>query len=170
MANNNFGKTIVQLRKENGFTQKELAEKLNVSYKAVSRWETGKNYPDIETLQQLADVLAVSVNELLSGELKLTKKTTKRKKTIIVATAILLLLYLFPVWHLIPVVAMDFHSAGDASYLVFRGLPTNRLQVSNIVKTAEAAFSDIESTSEEAMKYSASITNSRASRLYVGVL
>ena len=62
------------------------------------------------------------------------------------------MLYLFPVWHLIPVVAMDFHSAGDASYLVFRGLPTNRIQVSNIVKTAEAAFSDIESTSEEAMK------------------
>lgn len=82
MTNNDFGKTIVQLRKEKGFTQKELADKLNVSDKAVSRWETGKNYPDIETLQQLAVVLDVSVNELLSGELKLAKKVSKRKKTV----------------------------------------------------------------------------------------
>ena len=103
MTNNDFGKAIVKLRKEKGFTQKELADKLNVSDKAVSRWETGKNYPDIETLQQLAVVLDVSVNDLLSGELKLAKKVSKRKKTVIVTLVILLLLYLFPVWHLIPV-------------------------------------------------------------------
>ena len=97
MTNNDFGKAIVKLRKEKGFTQKELADKLNVSDKAVSRWETGKNYPDIETLQQLAAVLDVSVNDLLSGELKLAKKVSKRKKTVIVTLVIFLLLYLFPV-------------------------------------------------------------------------
>ena len=94
MTNNEFGKRIVQLRKEKGFTQKELADKLNVSDKAVSRWETGKNYPDIETLQRLATVLDVSVNDLLSGELKLAKKVSKRKKTVIVTLAILLLMYM----------------------------------------------------------------------------
>lgn len=150
MTNNDFGKAIVKLRKEKGFTQKELADKLNVSDKAVSRWETGKNYPDIETLQQLAVVLDVSVNDLLSGELKLAKKVSKRKKTVIVTLVILLLLYLFPVWHLIPVTSLDFYSASDASYLLFRGLPTNRIQVSNVIQTAEAAFSDIESTYDEA--------------------
>ena len=97
MTNNDFGKTIVQLRKEKGLTQKELADKLNVSDKAVSRWETGKNYPDIETLQRLAVVLEVSVNGLLSGELKLAKKVGKRKKNVIVTLVIFLLLYLFPV-------------------------------------------------------------------------
>ena len=119
MTNNDFGKAIVKLRKEKGFTQKELADKLNVSDKAVSRWETGKNYPDIETLQQLAAVLDVSVNDLLSGELKLAKKVSKRKKTVIVTLVILLLLYLFPVWHLIPVTSLDLYSASDASYLLF---------------------------------------------------
>ena len=77
----------------------ELADKLSVSDKAVSRWETGKNYPDIETLQRLAAVLDVSVNDLLSGELKLAKKVSKRKKNVIVTLVILLLIYLFPIWH-----------------------------------------------------------------------
>lgn len=60
-----FGNFICTLRKEKGFTQKELAEKLNVTDKAVSRWETGRNYPDIETVKSLADVLDVSISELL---------------------------------------------------------------------------------------------------------
>ena len=50
MTNIDFGKMIVRLRKEKGMTQKQLAEMLNVSDKAVSRWENGKNYPDIETM------------------------------------------------------------------------------------------------------------------------
>lgn len=47
---NSFGESLVEFRKAKGMTQKDLAEKLNVSDKAISRWETGKNYPDIETL------------------------------------------------------------------------------------------------------------------------
>lgn len=171
MTNNEFGKRIVQLRKEKGFTQKELADKLNVSDKAVSRWETGKNYPDIETLQQLATALDVSVNDLLSGELKLAKKVSKRKKTIVVTLVILLMVYLFPVWHLIPVTAVDFYSAYDVSYLLFRGLPTNRIQVSNIIDTAETAFSDIESTENEAKeKYEVLSRYATASDDYRGAI
>lgn len=149
---NEFGKTIIQLRKEKGYTQKELADKLNVSDKAVSRWETGKNYPDIETLQHLAVELNVSVNELLSGNLQLVKKVNKHIKAGIITIVIIVLLYMFPLWHLLPVMATDFYSARDATYLMFRGLPTNRLQVSDIMDTAEAAFSDVESTYDEAEK------------------
>ena len=46
-----FGKFLCQLRKEKGLTQLQLAEKLNVTDKAISRWETGKNYPDIEIFE-----------------------------------------------------------------------------------------------------------------------
>lgn len=62
------GLFISELRKERGLTQKQMAEKLNVSDKAVSRWETGKGYPDIETLSAISDEFGVSINEILIGE------------------------------------------------------------------------------------------------------
>ena len=61
------GSMIKKLREKNHLTQAELADKLNVSDKAISKWETGKGYPDITLLQPLADVMGVSVAELLSG-------------------------------------------------------------------------------------------------------
>ncbi len=63
-----FGAFVAGLRKELGFTQKELAEKLLISDKAVSKWETGTTIPDTALLIPLADVLGVTVTELLSGE------------------------------------------------------------------------------------------------------
>ncbi len=62
------GKFIAELRKESKLTQKELAESLGVTDKAVSKWETGKCYPDIEILGTLAQFFGVTVNDLLSGE------------------------------------------------------------------------------------------------------
>ena len=61
------GNFISTLRKEHNITQKQLAEKLNVSDKAISRWETGKGYPDIESLLALSNIFSVSINELLCG-------------------------------------------------------------------------------------------------------
>ena len=68
MNNYEFGKFISQLRKEKGLTQLQLAEKLNVTDKAVSRWETGKNYPDIEIFEDLSKIFDVSISELLEGK------------------------------------------------------------------------------------------------------
>lgn len=62
-----FGTFLVQLRKEKGLTQKELAEKLYVSDKAVSKWERCLSLPDIALLQPMAEYLGVTVTELLSG-------------------------------------------------------------------------------------------------------
>ena len=61
------GGMIRRLREEKGLTQTKLAERLHVSDKAVSRWETGKGYPDITLIEPLAAALGVSVMELLSG-------------------------------------------------------------------------------------------------------
>lgn len=61
------GTVIKQLREKNCFTQAELAEKLNVSDKTISKWETAKGYPDISLLEPIASVFGVSIMELLSG-------------------------------------------------------------------------------------------------------
>ena len=68
MTDNKTGSFISKLRKEKGLTQVQLAEKLNVTDKAVSRWETGKGMPESSLLIPLADALCITVNELLTGE------------------------------------------------------------------------------------------------------
>lgn len=62
------GKFIANCRKEKGLTQAQLAEKLNITDRAVSKWETGKCMPDSSIMLELSNILGVSVNELLSGE------------------------------------------------------------------------------------------------------
>lgn len=62
-----FGAFLMQLRKEKGYTQKELAEKLYVSDKAVSKWERGLSVPDVALLVPLSELLGVTVTELLEG-------------------------------------------------------------------------------------------------------
>jgi len=68
MNNDKFGVLISELRREKSLTQRELADRLHVTDKAVSKWERGKGYPEITLLQSLADVLGVTTSELLSGE------------------------------------------------------------------------------------------------------
>lgn len=68
MDNTQFGAFVAQLRKEQGLTQKELADKVNVTDKAVSKWETGKGFPDMKLLEPLAHVLGVSLVELMQGK------------------------------------------------------------------------------------------------------
>ena len=63
-----IGKFIASLRKQAGFTQEELGEKLGVTNKTISRWENGNYMPDIEMLQLLAKEFHVNINEILAGE------------------------------------------------------------------------------------------------------
>ena len=65
-----IGAFLKALRKEMGLTQEQLAEKLAVSGRTVSRWETGSNMPDIGMLVVLADFYGVSIPELINGERK----------------------------------------------------------------------------------------------------
>lgn len=63
-----IGQFITQIRKELGYTQKELAEQIGVTDKTISKWETGNRLPDASLLMDLCRVLKVDVNELLKGE------------------------------------------------------------------------------------------------------
>ena len=63
-----IGKFITECRKKNNLTQMQLAEKLHVTDRAVSKWENGKSMPDSSIMLELCDVLEISVNDLLNGE------------------------------------------------------------------------------------------------------
>ena len=63
-----IGQFIKTTRKEKGLTQREVAEILGISEKTVSKWETGNGLPEVSLMLPLCELLAISVNELLSGE------------------------------------------------------------------------------------------------------
>lgn len=67
MDTKNMGAFICKLRKEKGMTQQQLADKLQVTDKAVSKWERGLACPDISILPQIAEILGVNVDDLLSN-------------------------------------------------------------------------------------------------------
>lgn len=73
-----IGKFIASCRKEQGMTQANLAEKLGISDRAVSKWETGKSMPDSGIMLELCELLKINVNELLSGEKIMAESYDKR--------------------------------------------------------------------------------------------
>lgn len=152
MKKNSLAEALVEFRAANGMTQKDLAEKLNVSDKAVSRWENGKNYPDIETLQRLSELLGVTINNLLNGNLEVVEKKPPYRKAIVYAVVIALLIYIFPFYNWFAVSTTNFYGAREASYLLFRGWPSDYLQIQDILRTAEDAFSELGISKEEAKR------------------
>ncbi len=70
MDQKKIGSFLKELRKEKGITQEKFAEKLNVSGRTISRWETGNNMPDISLLIEIADFFDVSIPEIINGERK----------------------------------------------------------------------------------------------------
>ena len=69
MNQEKIGKLIKKIRKDKGLTQQDLADLLNLSHKTISKWECGKGCPDISILNELCNILGISVTELLNGEL-----------------------------------------------------------------------------------------------------
>lgn len=64
------GTFIMNKRKQQGMTQQQLADRLNISFQAISKWETGQAYPNIDIICDLAEILGVTVDEILSGNEK----------------------------------------------------------------------------------------------------
>ena len=73
-----IGKFIAECRKEKNLTQMQLAEKLNITDRAISKWECGKAMPDTSIMLELCDILGISVNELLCGE-KISMENNEQK-------------------------------------------------------------------------------------------
>lgn len=89
MNQEKIGKFILDLRKQNKMTQKELADKLNVTAQAVSKWENGRGIPDIEILQKISTEFNVNIESILNGE-KGKKKISMKYLLIILLVIILL--------------------------------------------------------------------------------
>ena len=88
MDNIQFGAFVAQLRKEQELTQKELADRLNVTDKAVSKWETGKGFPDVKLLEPLAQALGVSLVKLMQGRRQESETLTMAEAGAVVSQAI----------------------------------------------------------------------------------
>ena len=90
MSQEEFGKLIKRIRQENNLTQKDLAEKYNVTYQAVSKWENGKNMPDISLIKKISEDFNISITEMIGGTEN--KKDSKSFILIIVAVMTILIL------------------------------------------------------------------------------
>ena len=147
MDNKRTGAFISQRRKEQGLNQKQLAEKLNITDKAVSKWETGRSAPDISMLMPLSETLDVSVVEILKGE-KIEKeniapasdevivkaiKTGNRKWKAAVGT---LLIVLIPVFAFAILMALSY-----PGYDFLHSFPMNDEE--KILSVVEEGFDDI---------------------------
>lgn len=81
-----IGKFIAQLRKEQNMTQLELATKLGITDRAISKWENGRGLPDLSLIGPLCDILCISINELLSGERIEKEQITEKSEENIINT------------------------------------------------------------------------------------
>ncbi len=77
-----FNEKLCELRKSKGLTQEELAEELYVSRTAVSKWESGRGYPSIDSLKEISNYFSVTIDDLLSGEKLLSIAETENKSNI----------------------------------------------------------------------------------------
>ena len=91
MNQEKIGKLIKDIRKKYNLTQAQLAEKYGVTYQAVSKWENGKNIPDVSLLKQISEDFEIDINDILDGKLKQKKRNNK----IIIIIALLIFLMCF---------------------------------------------------------------------------
>ena len=97
----NIGEKILQLRKKEGMSQEELAEKLNVTRQTISKWETNQSAPDFEKIIPLCEVFNIKADELLRGEIKEKDQSDDkviRKKTALKVSISVFLYFLAIIW------------------------------------------------------------------------
>ena len=100
---------LINYRKANNYTQAALAEKINYSDKAISKWERGESIPDLYTLTLLAELYGITINDLISKEEKAKPKPKKTKKSnaIITTLSVILVWLVACVAYIIPLLFKD---------------------------------------------------------------
>lgn len=98
MDQEKIGKFIKDIRKKNNLTQKEFADKLGVTFQAVSKWENGRNIPDIAILKDISKLFNVNIDEILSGESKV-KKNNKSIYYVIGSVILIIVIVVISILH-----------------------------------------------------------------------
>lgn len=176
-----FGPFLRETRRQRGWTQEQLAERLHVSGAAVSKWENGKCLPDLSKLEDLADILDLSIWEVMRCEacgpeespiprqaaaevfsetVKVVERKEQRRRrftaavlaAVLCGAALALLLHYFPVHH-VAHVPLYYYDGQEISMLLYIGSREERRTAQAVLAQAERAFSDIGlSSDEEAVK------------------
>lgn len=151
-----IGSFLSELRKQKGLKQKEVAETIQVSDKAVSRWETGRGIPDVDSLQRLSDFYEVSINEILAGRriqeneveqvadrnLKvMVKKQFNLKKMLFAAVLVVITLLIL----LVTLVPRDY--VGVSLVISYQ------ISEDNSMETLDEVFRDVARLEEEDLEY-----------------
>ncbi len=170
-----FAPFLRQAREKSGLTQSQLAEKMHVSTAAVSKWERGKSLPDVAKIEELAEILGVSVLEIMRGEwietdapeaeLRLvyteTLQTTNRQRDRrwkrlvgfgLAAIILLTLIHYFPIYRIAQVWWPSYFETGEIAMLAHIGSREDRKTAEDVMEIAEEAFSDTTSTDAHAVE------------------
>lgn len=99
MDQEKVGKFIKEIRIKNNLTQKEFADKLGVTFQAVSKWENGKNIPDISLLKEISTLFNVNIDEIIEGESKSKKDNKKVYIYFGIVLVLLIIVVIISIWH-----------------------------------------------------------------------
>ena len=122
MNQEKIGQFIKKIREENKLTQKELADRLGVTYQAVSKWENGKNVPDISIIKEMSKMFNIDIDEILDGEKKDKKKNPYPLFLVLLLIILLVVGYIFYgnnssyEFKTITTTCSDFKISGSAAY------------------------------------------------------
>ena len=119
MDNDRFARTIKNARLKKGYTQSQLADLLNVSNKTISKWETGRGYPDITLLAKITSILKLDYEELLQSNEYIIQKRKKKRKDIFIISIVCFIFTITLIGNIIQRLCSDYY-VGDQLALAYR--------------------------------------------------
>lgn len=126
MDQEKIGRLIKKIRQDHNLTQKELADQLGVTYQAVSKWENGKNVPDIAILKKISEDYHINIEDMLEGKTTIKKKSNYKYQILTIVLILLLMIVILLLIHTkqdsnfefktISSQCVDFKISGSAAY------------------------------------------------------